>query len=215
VQGEPQSWSSLRYFGLPGTEDPLGVLRGKRSLHALQDESRQRQRFAAPVVPCSAALTSPSWNESGGGRFPHVEALAAALDTVLPVARFANTGDNSHTMKITQVFTFEAAHRLPNVPRTHRCYNLHGHSYRVELQVEGPVDPITGFVVDFFDVETAFEPLLLQVDHRYLNEVDGLENPTAENIAVWIWDRTKALLPQVSRVIVYETPLCWAEYDGR
>ncbi len=117
-------------------------------------------------------------------------------------------------MKITQSFTFEAAHRLPNVPTTHRCHRMHGHSYRVDLRLEGPVDPHTGFVVDFFDVEAAFGPLLKRLDHHCLNEVEGLENPTAENIAVWIFERVKPGLPLLSAVTVYETPMCWAEYEG-
>ena len=117
-------------------------------------------------------------------------------------------------MKITQAFTFEAAHRLPKVPESHRCHRMHGHSYRVELVLEGPVDPETGFVVDFFDVEAAFGPLLLRLDHYCLNEVEGLENPTAENIAVWIWTRSKPLLPLLSLVRVFETADCWAEYEG-
>ncbi len=117
-------------------------------------------------------------------------------------------------MKITQAFTFEAAHRLPCVPPTHRCYRMHGHSYRVELRLEGTLDPATGFVVDFFDVEHAFAPLLAQLDHQCLNEIDGLSNPTAENIAVWIWERVKASLPLMAAVVVYETPNCWAEYQG-
>lgn len=118
------------------------------------------------------------------------------------------------TMRITQAFTFEAAHRLPHVPETHRCHRMHGHSYRVELRLEGAVDPRTGFVVDFFDVEAAFGPLLAQLDHHCLNEVEGLENPTAENIAVWIWERTRPGLPQLASVRVYETPNSWAEYEG-
>ena len=91
---------------------------------------------------------------------------------------------------------------------------MHGHSYRVELRLEGPVDPITGFVIDFFDVEKAFAPLLAELGKGCLNDIPGLENPTAENIAIWIWDRTKSLLPQLRSVTVYETPSCWAEYDG-
>ncbi|MDR3467117.1 MAG: 6-carboxytetrahydropterin synthase QueD [Xanthobacteraceae bacterium] len=118
-------------------------------------------------------------------------------------------------MKISQAFRFEAAHRLPHVPPTHRCHRLHGHSYRVELIVDGPVDPRSGFVVDFFDLEAAFGPLLTMLDHQCLNEVAGLENPTAENIAVWIWDRIKPGLGGLSAVRVYETADCWAEYDGR
>lgn len=117
-------------------------------------------------------------------------------------------------MKITQAFTFEAAHRLPNVPATHRCHRMHGHSYRVELRLEGPVDPASGFVVDFFDVEAAFGPLLERLDHHCLNEVEGLGNPTAENIARWIWDRARPVLPLLCAVLVYETPNCWAEYGG-
>ncbi|WP_036264378.1 6-carboxytetrahydropterin synthase QueD [Methylocapsa aurea] len=117
-------------------------------------------------------------------------------------------------MKITQAFRFEAAHLLPNVPEKHRCRRLHGHSYRVELRLEGEVDPLTGFVVDFFEIEAAFGPLLERLDHFYLNDIEGLENPTAENIAIWIFDRVRPKLPQLASVIVFETPDCWAEYDG-
>lgn len=118
-------------------------------------------------------------------------------------------------MKLTQAFTFEAAHRLPNVPATHKCHRMHGHSYRLELQLEGPVDPKTGFVIDFFDVEKVFGPVLDQLDHHTLNDIEGLENPTAENIAVWVWDKVKPLLDNVSSVKVFETPFCWAEYEGQ
>ena len=117
-------------------------------------------------------------------------------------------------MKITQAFRFEAAHRLPNVPPTHRCHRMHGHSYRVELQLQGDVDATTGFVVDFFEIEAAFGGLLAQLDHYCLNDIEGLENPTAENIAIWIWQRTKPALPQLAQVREFETPDCWAEYDG-
>ncbi|ACA20851.1 queuosine biosynthesis protein QueD [Methylobacterium sp. 4-46] len=117
-------------------------------------------------------------------------------------------------MKITQAFTFEAAHWLPNVPETHRCRRMHGHSYRVELTLDGPVDPRTGWVVDFFDVESAFAPLLAELDHHCLNEVPGLENPTAEHIAIWIWRRARPALPALASVKVFETPMSWAEYDG-
>jgi 6-pyruvoyltetrahydropterin/6-carboxytetrahydropterin synthase len=118
-------------------------------------------------------------------------------------------------MKITQAFTFEAAHRLPNVPPEHRCHRMHGHSYRVELTLEGAVDAQSGFVVDFFDVEAAFGPLLARLDHYCLNDIEGLENPTAEHIAMWIWTGIKEPLPQLANVTVYETPMSWASYDGR
>ena len=106
-------------------------------------------------------------------------------------------------MKITQAFRFEAAHWLPGVSTQHRCHRLHGH-----------VDPQTGFVVDFFDVEKAFGPVLRRMDHHCLNEIHGLENPTAENIAIWIWQRIIAVMPRLCAVLVYETPDCWAEYNG-
>ena len=118
-------------------------------------------------------------------------------------------------MRISQAFNFEAAHRLPNVPQTHRCFRMHGHSYRVAVQFDGPVDPHTGFVVDFFEIEAVFAPLLEDLDHRYLNEVPGLENPTAENIAIWIWQRLKPLLSGLASVRVYETADSWAEYNGK
>jgi 6-pyruvoyltetrahydropterin/6-carboxytetrahydropterin synthase len=117
-------------------------------------------------------------------------------------------------MRISQAFKFEAAHRLPNVPETHRCRRLHGHSYRVEVQLDGPVDPHTGFVADFFDIENSFADIMGALDHHCLNEVKGLENPTAENIAIWIWARLKPSLPQLWAVRVYETADCWAEYRG-
>lgn len=92
---------------------------------------------------------------------------------------------------------------------------MHGHSYGVELELEGPLDPATGFVLDFFDIENAFAPLLARLDHHCLNEVEGLENPTAENIAIWIWNGMKEVLPQLSLVTVRETKECWVAYDGR
>lgn len=117
-------------------------------------------------------------------------------------------------MKITQAFTFEAAHRLPHVPSTHKCHRMHGHSYRVELQLKGNVDAKTGFVIDFFDVEKVFGPVLESLDHHTLNDIEGLENPTAENIAVWIWKKVKPLLGELNSVKVFETLACWAEYEG-
>lgn len=117
-------------------------------------------------------------------------------------------------MRITQAFSFESAHFLPNVPKTHRCHAMHGHSYRVELKLDGTVDPATGFVVDFFEIERAFGPLRGKLDHHCLNEVDGLENPTAENIAIWIFTRVKKALPQLASVVVYETKDSYAEYCG-
>lgn len=108
-------------------------------------------------------------------------------------------------MEIFQSFTFEAAHRLPAVPPEHKCSRLHGHSYRVEVWLEGPVDPATGWVLDFAEIELAFVPLLQELDHRYLNDVPGLGNPTSERLAMWILGRLRPLLPALDRVVVQET----------
>jgi len=108
-------------------------------------------------------------------------------------------------LEIFKVFTLECAHRLPNVPEGHKCARVHGHSFRVEIHVSGPLDPRLGWVMDFADVKSAFEPLFQQLDHHYLNDVPGLENPTSEHLARWIWQRLKAALPQLSAVVVHET----------
>ena len=116
-------------------------------------------------------------------------------------------------MDVFREFGFEAAHRLPNVPDGHKCRRLHGHSYRVEVRVRGDVDPVSGMVIDFAEIKAAFAPLDDQLDHRYLNEVDGLENPTAENLARWIWTRLVAVLP-LTQVIVRETCTSGVAYTG-
>lgn len=118
-------------------------------------------------------------------------------------------------MEIFREFTFEAAHRLPEVPEGHKCARLHGHSYRVAVHVEGPVDERAGWVMDFGDVKAAFKPLEEQLDHHYLNEVEGLENPTSENLAVWIWDRLLPGLPTLSAVTVRETCTSGCTYRGK
>jgi 6-pyruvoyltetrahydropterin/6-carboxytetrahydropterin synthase len=116
-------------------------------------------------------------------------------------------------MEIFREFTFEAAHRLPHLPDGHKCRRLHGHSYRVEVHVGGPVDPATGMVMDFAEIKAAFAPVHEQLDHYYLNEVEGLENPTSENLARWIWVRLAAALP-LTRVVVRETCTSGVAYTG-
>lgn len=108
-------------------------------------------------------------------------------------------------MEIYKAFTIEAAHRLPNLPEDHKCRRLHGHSFRIEVHVSGEVDNTTGWVIDFADISLAFKPLFEQLDHHYLNEIDGLENPTSENLAKWIWKKLKPELPLLSSVVIQET----------
>jgi len=115
-------------------------------------------------------------------------------------------------MHIFKVFTLEAAHRLPNVPEGHKCARLHGHSFRVELHVEGPVNAHTGWVMDFADIKSAFAPLYDQLDHHYLNDIEGLENPTSENLARWIFQRLRPALPGLDQVVVHETCTSGASY---
>ena len=117
-------------------------------------------------------------------------------------------------MELFKAFTFEAAHRLPHAPEGHKCARLHGHSYEVTVRVEGPVDPERGWLVDFADLRTAMAPLLDVLDHHYLNEVDGLDNPTSEVLAMWLWDRLQPTLAGLSQVDVRETCTAGCSYRG-
>lgn len=114
---------------------------------------------------------------------------------------------------LSKEMRFEAAHHLPRVPEGHKCRRLHGHSYRVEVEVEGEVDPETGWLVDYAEIKAAFAPLHEALDHRYLNEVAGLENPTSENLARWIWERLRHALP-LAAVRVAETCTSACTYRG-
>jgi 6-pyruvoyltetrahydropterin/6-carboxytetrahydropterin synthase len=117
-------------------------------------------------------------------------------------------------MEIFKEFTFEAAHLLPNVPEGHKCRRLHGHSYRVRIHVKGPVGEDSGWVMDFGDIKEAFKPIHDQLDHRFLNEIEGLENSTSENLVIWIWNRLKPVLPQLSRIDISETCTSGGSYTG-
>ena len=117
-------------------------------------------------------------------------------------------------MEIFKEFRFEAAHRLPNVPEGHKCARLHGHSFRVEVHVRGDVDPTLGWVMDFAEIKAACRPVIDQLDHYYLNEIEGLENPTSEVLARWIWARLKPILPMLDRIVVRETCTSGCVYAG-
>ena len=117
-------------------------------------------------------------------------------------------------MDIFRVFQVEAAHFLPNVPEGHKCARMHGHSFRIEIRVSGEPGEDTGWVMDFADLKRAFQPLYDQLDHHCLNEIEGLENPTSENLARWIWARLKPGLPALSEVSVQETCNAGCIYRG-
>jgi 6-pyruvoyltetrahydropterin/6-carboxytetrahydropterin synthase len=117
-------------------------------------------------------------------------------------------------VRLVHEFRFEAAHRLPRVPAGHRCERLHGHSFRVEVAIRGPVDEQTGWVIDFYDMQRAWAPIHDKLDHRYLNEVPGLENPTSEVIARWIWEHLRPSMPGLARITVHETCDARCEYEG-
>jgi 6-pyruvoyltetrahydropterin/6-carboxytetrahydropterin synthase len=117
-------------------------------------------------------------------------------------------------MEIFKEFSFESAHRLPGVPAGHKCARLHGHSFRCEIHVRGEVDREIGWIIDFADIAAAFEPLRKVLDHNFLNEVEGLSNPTSENLARWIWTRLAPALPGLSAVVVRETCTSGCIYRG-
>jgi 6-pyruvoyltetrahydropterin/6-carboxytetrahydropterin synthase len=118
-------------------------------------------------------------------------------------------------VELFKEFTFEAAHRLPFVAPGHKCARLHGHSYRVIVHVEGPVDTATGMVMDFADIKAAVKPIIDEhLDHYYLNDVPGLENPTSENLARWVWQKLNSLLPSLSAIQVSETCTSGCIYRG-
>ncbi|CAB4833705.1 unannotated protein [freshwater metagenome] len=117
-------------------------------------------------------------------------------------------------MEIFKEFSFEAAHLLPNVPEGHKCGRLHGHSYRIAVHLQGDVGVDTGWVTDFGDIKCVVDPLIARLDHYYLNDIEGLENPTSEVLARWIWENLAPGLPGLSRIVVRETCTSGCVYDG-
>lgn len=117
-------------------------------------------------------------------------------------------------VELVKEFRFEAAHYLPNLPASHKCRRMHGHSFRGEIAVRGPIDPVRGWLVDYADLKAALQPVVDRLDHYPLNEVEGLENPTSEMLAVWIWRRLAPSLPALHRVTVEETCTSRCNYYG-
>ncbi len=117
-------------------------------------------------------------------------------------------------VQLVREFRFEAAHLLPRVPEGHKCRRLHGHSFRIEVAVTGPIHATTGWFIDYAEIDRAVVPVRDALDHRYLNEIEGLENPTSENLARWIWDRLAENLPGLSAITVHETCNARCVYSG-
>ncbi len=118
-------------------------------------------------------------------------------------------------MELRKTFQIEAAHRLPNVPTGHKCARLHGHSWRIEVAIEGPIGNDTGWVMDYADLKAAFQPIHDRIDHNDLNEIPGLENPTSERLAVWLWNELKPRLPLLIELVIAETCTSRCVYRGQ
>lgn len=118
-------------------------------------------------------------------------------------------------VEIFKEFTIDCAHSLPNVPDWHKCKNLHGHTYKIKVVVEDYLDPHLGWVMDFTDIKEAFQPIKDQLDHKYLNDIVGLENPTAEIICIWIYNNIATKLNNLKEVWVFETPTSGCVYRGK
>ena len=117
-------------------------------------------------------------------------------------------------MRIYKEFKFDAAHCLTKVEKGHKCGNLHGHTFVLEVHLEGEVDPARGWILDFNVMCDVVEPIIERLDHAYLNDVEGLENPTSENLAVWFWEKLKPRLPQLSQIVIKESPTSGCIYSG-
>ena len=118
-------------------------------------------------------------------------------------------------VRLTKDFSFEAAQTLPMVAPDHKCGRMHGHSFRLEISVEGEVDPLTGWLYDHSRISRAMDPLLEKLDHSYLNDIPGMENPTIENMCVWFWERLIPLLPGLAEIVIHETPTARCSYRGK
>lgn len=117
-------------------------------------------------------------------------------------------------MVIYKQFSFDSAHFLPYVSENHKCGRMHGHTYTLTVFLEGEIDQHTGWLVDFTDLKEAVDPLVKSLDHRLLNEIPGLENPTSERLAEWFWVRIKPLMPLLSKIEISETPSSGVIYTG-
>ena len=118
-------------------------------------------------------------------------------------------------MLVYKKFNIESARSLPNVSESHPCYQLHGHSFKIIITVKGQMDKHTGFVTDFQEIENVFNPIKKILDHSFLNKIEGLSNPTSENICIWIWDKIESSIPNICEIEIKETDSTGCIYRGR
>ena len=116
--------------------------------------------------------------------------------------------------RLVQIVRFESARKLPEVPKGHPCSNLYGLAFKLEIHIEGDINPKTGFVVDFSEIENSFEPIKKKIDHNYLNDIGGLENPTTEILVKWIWENLKPKVANLVKLILWENEVSRVEYSG-
>jgi 6-pyruvoyltetrahydropterin/6-carboxytetrahydropterin synthase len=154
------------------------------------------------------------------GLASHIDTLQFSVANVRSLVRDDKAGDAVQLLfrrmrtRLTKDFTFEAAQTLPNAPEGHKCRGVHGHSFKVEVSVEGEVDPKTGWVYDHAKISEAIKPLLKILDHAYLNDIEGLENPTIEKMAEWLWKKLESQCPGLCEIVVHETPTARCVYRG-
>lgn len=147
--------------------------------------------------------------------------MAAALPSSIPPISPGPAGSHSVQtsagapfVELCREYRFEAAHRLPKVPPGHRCARLHGHSYKLEIVISGETAEESGWLLDFYDLDRAVQPIVEALDHRMLNDLDGLGNPTCERLCCWIWQRLAPALPQLAAITVWETVDSRCTYRG-
>lgn len=156
----------------------------------------------APISPAAAAAAAVPAAASA--------AAQGLAEPARPPAAFPSAAE----VELCREYRFEAAHQLPKVPAGHRCARLHGHSYKIEVFISGPTDEESGWLIDFYDLDHAVQPIVEALDHRLLNELPGLQNPTCERLCGWIWQRLAPALPQLSAITVWETVDSRCTYRG-
>ncbi len=117
-------------------------------------------------------------------------------------------------LEVFKEYSFDSAHMLPNVPPNHKCARIHGHTFIVTIHVSGDLKGDYGWVEDYADISAVVKPIIERLDHQYLNDIKGLENPTSENLAQWIWAEVVGGLPGLSKIIVKENPAAGCIYTG-